>query len=91
VTEPSPDDIRLARVRENELVRTLLGELPGLLAFRCECTDPDCHELLVVGHEEIFSVRRAVTHLVLAPGHEAAGERVVARRDRFIVVDAEAA
>jgi hypothetical protein len=76
---------RAANERLRERVDALA--LPGRRPVICECSDPDCMQILKVARRE-YEIIRADGHFVVVGGHEAAEiERVVARRDGYAVVD----
>jgi hypothetical protein len=57
------------------------------IAFVCECGRPDCTEPLEVTRAQYESVRTNPLRFLVVPGHEEADvERVVERRERFLVV-----
>ena len=55
---------RIARQAERYNVR--LG-IPML----CECSDPDCRAVVMIGLEEYRAIRRDAEAVVIAPGHPA--------------------
>jgi hypothetical protein len=61
---------------------------PGTQRFVCECADADCLETLLVAGDEYREVRASPHRFIVVPGHEiAAFERVVDRRDGYLVVE----
>src|SRR5215216_5131916 len=91
-----------ALVREvNERIESLdreaedSGAIPeeSTFGFRCECgRDNGCTEVVWMTLAEYEVVRRQDDRFVLAPGHEDAElEQIVARNDRFLIVDKIAA
>ena len=75
----------------NERVETLADDAAGLelFGFHCECgVEPFCGAFVSMTREEYDAVRSQDDRFAVAPGHETAGlERVVARSDRYLVVD----
>lgn len=62
------------------------GEEPG--AFRCECAQRGCSELLDLGHSEYETVRANPRRFIVAAGHsDPRHENVVEARDRYLVVE----
>jgi len=56
--------------------------------FICECGDDDCTQPVSLTLPEYEGVRRDGTHFVIVPDHVVLDvERVVARNDRFAVVE----
>jgi hypothetical protein len=79
--------LRVARFRQNEVLRSFAEGLAGPFAFRCECGRARCRELVLVDPADVYDVRANPRRLVLAIGHESAPERVVLEYDRYIVVE----
>ncbi len=77
---------REERVRENELVRALIGALDGPFAFRCECVRESCREMFVVPERDALFTRLHPDCLLMAAGHEQDGDVVLGRRDAFNLV-----
>ena len=63
-----------------------LGDASLRAEFRCECTE-SCEAVVAMTFDEYESARREVSHIVVAPGHAAAGSAIVLRRSRFEVVE----
>jgi hypothetical protein len=66
------------------------GRWPGedASAFRCECAQSGCSELLDLGREQYEGVRAHPRRFVVAPGHEEPRfELVVERQPRHVVVE----
>lgn len=71
----------------NERLRARLEGYEGPRPVICECSDQTCMALLYVTPDEYKEVR-AGGHFVVATGHETPEiERVVARRDGYVVVE----
>jgi len=71
----------------NERVERLADDSPRI-EFVCECGDLDCLERLALTHTSYEQVRSDPRRFVVAPGHENVEiERVVARRERYFVVE----
>jgi len=75
------DDIQ-RRARELELVE-------DRVPFLCECSEEDCHAIVLLSSEEYERVRSLKRHFFLTPGHQGDHERVVARYDRYWLVSKE--
>ena len=81
-----------ARFREaNEGIEQAALEyhVDGSLPFICECSDPNCVEILRLKLADYEAVRATPTHFIYAPGHHrAAGGwgNVIERRDGYEVV-----
>jgi hypothetical protein len=78
---------RLARFRQNEVLREFAETLPGPFAFRCECEDPRCRERVLVDADEVQTVRPNPRRLVMAIGHPTAQDRVVLAHDGYVIVE----
>jgi hypothetical protein len=82
-----------ARFREaNERIEQAAVEyaVDGSLPFICECSDPNCVEILRLKLPDYEAVRATPHHFVCAPGHHQAAEgwsSVVDRRDGYEVVE----
>ena len=58
------------------------------LTILCECGSGHCAERIALREEEYEQLRRIATHFAVLPGHEIPDvERVVERRDGFVVVE----
>jgi hypothetical protein len=58
------------------------------LDFRCECGQPDCDSFVSLSVSEYEHVRADHDRFAVVPGHEDPEiERVVARGERYLVVD----
>ena len=79
--------LRLARFRQNEVLRAITEEHPGPFAFRCECEDTGCGELVLVEAAGVHDVRANPRRLVLAVGHETPHERTVLAYDGYLIVE----
>jgi hypothetical protein len=79
--------LRLARFRQNEVLRESAQGLPGPFGFRCECTDRQCREIVLVEAGDVDAVRANPLRLVLAVGHEAGRERIVLSYDGYVIVE----
>ena len=56
--------------------------------YYCECADVERHERVEVPLDDYEEVRSESTHFLISPGHEnERGERVLAQRGRYAVVD----
>jgi hypothetical protein len=54
----------------------------------CECSDVGCHERISMSSEEFIDVRRDPTHFAVHSNHvNKEFEHVVARTDRYVVVE----
>jgi hypothetical protein len=63
-------------------------EAPSETEFLCECGDPECTIPISLTLAEYEQVRRVSTHFAIVPGHsDPSIEQVVARHDRFAVVE----
>jgi hypothetical protein len=51
--------------------RRLLFAASPLIAFVCECADPDCYATVPLAADRFDLLRQAPPHLLLAPGHAA--------------------
>ena len=73
----------------NEQIAELTGFFldGGAKLFVCECGAKDCSEALELTLSEYEVVREHGSRFVVLPGHERGGERVVERRERFVVVE----
>jgi hypothetical protein len=60
---------------------------PGPLTFLCECGDETCRAHVELTEEEYEAVRADASLFTVAPGHEPVGDAVVARSQRFSVVE----
>jgi hypothetical protein len=80
---------RLARFRENEVLRGFADGLPGPFGFRCECADPRCANLVLVDAADVYAVRANPRRLVVARGHNTDRERIVLSYDGYVVVELE--
>ena len=59
-----------------------------LLDFRCECGDPACESLVSMTAAEYEHVRSDNDRFAVLPGHEENEiERVMERKDRYVIVD----
>ena len=66
--------------------RTELGA-HGKTPFLCECSDPECTELLQLSFAEYERVRSRANRFVTAVGHDAGSGRVVEERDGYTVIE----
>jgi hypothetical protein len=58
------------------------------ITFICECGEEACLERIELTREEYEHVRSVSDHFAMKPGHEHSDfERVIDRRDRYVVVD----
>lgn len=78
---------RIARFRQNEVLRLSADGLPGPFGFRCECAAARCRELVLVDADDVYAVRANPRRLVLAAGHETDLEQIVLRYDGYIIVE----
>lgn len=61
------------------------------LDFRCECGRPECEDLISISVREYQHVRADNDRFAVVPGHENDEiERVVERRERYVIVDKKA-
>jgi hypothetical protein len=76
--------------RVNEAIEPAPERAGERHAFVCECGRLGCTELIGLSREEYDAVRTSFDRFVLVPGHEMEdAERVVARHERFVVVEKE--
>jgi hypothetical protein len=62
--------------------------MPERLEFICECGDRDCQALIALTLDEYEAVRRDSRRFAVVPGHVFPDiERIVARNDRYEVVE----
>jgi hypothetical protein len=62
----------------------------GRLPFICECSDPDCVDLLRLGPTEYESIRATPTHFLTAPGHHRSADgwaNLVERREGYEIAE----
>ena len=92
-TDADPSDIgrRQSLFREvNERIEELAEgfDLQDRLPILCECGSDDCHARIELSEAEYETVRAVATHFAVLPGHEIpAVERIVARAERYVVVE----
>ena len=56
--------------------------------FACECSNPDCSELISIPYEEYERVRARGARFAMIAGHEdLAVERIVEEHDDYVVVE----
>jgi hypothetical protein len=91
---PSPDEREARRqthVRDvNEWIEGAhesVGFHQGTGSFRCECGDTACTHVIELTRAEYEWVRASAIRFALAPNHEHPGDRVVAERERYTVVE----
>ena len=61
------------------------GELPN---FVCECSNPECGELISMSLTQYEDVRRDSSHFLIKPGHDIQEiENVVERFDDYVVIE----
>ena len=60
---------------------------PPLMAFVCECGDPECTLTIELTKPEYESVRSMANRFVLYPNHEGPDEVVIREARRFTVAD----
>jgi hypothetical protein len=60
---------------------------PPLMAFVCECGDPECTLTIELTKSEYESVRSKANRFVVYPNHEGPDEVVVREARRFTVAD----
>jgi hypothetical protein len=89
----APEDWRaLRRAANEEIERVFATEQAtpsGRVSFVCECVDLECIEPVLVTLAEFAEVKGAGRdRFLVAPGHEQERERIVARRETFVVVQA---
>jgi hypothetical protein len=77
---------RVARFRQNEVLRASAGTVTGPFGFRCECAG-DCQRLVVVDAFDLPAVRATPRRLVIAPDHPTEEAQIVLRRDGYLVVE----
>jgi hypothetical protein len=66
--------------------RTELGA-HGRTPFLCECSDPECTELLRLSFAEYERVRTRANWFVTAVGHDAPDERVVEEHEDYTLIE----
>jgi hypothetical protein len=92
------DDPRARRAAQNEASSRDVNESideeragepgPGPRWFVCECSDPECAELVDVGADKYHEIREHADRFVVAPGHEDPGiEAVIEARREYLVVE----
>jgi hypothetical protein len=59
----------------------------GRTPFLCECSDPECTELLQLSFAEYERVRSRANRFVTAVGHDAGAGRVVEERSGYTVIE----
>ena len=66
-------------------------DLAGRIPLVCECSDPDCLQVIDLTHEEFAAVRSSSNRYVVVTGHAGPEvERVVDSRDGFDIVEKKA-
>ena len=63
-----------------------IGDGERAWTFMCECGDADCRKMLTV-ELDAYRAARAADQFLVAAGHDAPGDRVVARHDDYLVVE----
>jgi hypothetical protein len=97
----APVSARTERIARNEALFRAVNERVSdvnqaaeegeLVEFLCECGDDECVEPVALTLDEYETLRSVAIHFVLRPGHEEQGvETVVARNERFVVVQKHA-
>jgi hypothetical protein len=92
------DDPRAHRAAQNEATSRSVNESidearadepgPGPRWFVCECSDPECAELVDVGASKYHEVREHASRFVVVPGHEDPSiETVVEAQREYLVVE----
>ena len=71
----------------NERIRALAQPVEGGMELICECDVAACREPIPIRPEEYDAVRASPARFLVRPGHERAGERIVAVTRRFVVVE----
>ncbi len=74
----------------NDRIEDVAAEfgVDGEASFVCECSDADCTDMVSMSLSEYNEVRSTGRRFATLPGHEDPSvERVVARTDRFSVVE----
>ena len=77
----------------NERIAAITGtwQWEDVQGFLCECARADCTEAVELTRAQWEAIRALPSHYVTVPGHERPGvERVIERRDSFVVVAASA-
>jgi hypothetical protein len=59
----------------------------GRTPFLCECSDPECTELLQLSHAEYERVRSRANWFVAAVGHDDGIGQVVEAHDGYVVIE----
>lgn len=74
----------------NERIREVAGRFGVLDAalFICECGRADCADAVELDLRVYDELRSRPDSFVILPGHESAGEQVVARNKRYLIVRA---
>jgi hypothetical protein len=75
----------------NQKIRAAADEhhVDGHVPFICECADPACTRVIPLDPSEYAEVRSSPRWFLSAPDHdvEADAARLVARRERFLIVE----
>ena len=72
--------------RIDELTEVL--DLQEEMTIFCECGTARCHEQITLTGAEYEKLRRIPTHFAVLPGHDIpAVERVIAKNDRYVIVE----
>jgi hypothetical protein len=59
----------------------------GRTPFLCECSDPECTELLQLSHDEYERVRSRANWFVAAVGHDGEIGQVVENHDGYVIIE----
>ena len=92
------NDPRARRAAQNEATSRSVNESideeradepgPGPRWFVCECSDPECAELVDVGAVKYHEVRESPDRFVVVPGHEDPTiEAIVETHGEYLVVE----
>jgi hypothetical protein len=70
---------------ESKVVEFCLSE--ERTPYLCECDDPSCTAIIRLTIPEYEAVRRNPRQFTVAPGHEAAPDRVVQKHEGFTIIE----
>ena len=100
VRSETPDEITQERIARNdatfraanERIREAADEyeIAEHVPFFCECSDPQCRQIVQLSLSEYEAVRGDPRHFLNLPGHDAAAQGavvVVSSNDRYVVVE----
>jgi hypothetical protein len=70
----------------NDGIRKLGQTWRGTYDFVCECADPHCAEAMQMSDREHDLLRAVGDRFAVVPGHENESEVVLARTDRYVLI-----